>query len=258
MQGIAALQPYVIAAFLIWAAVLKLFTRRMHAQAGQTALARLVGAARAIPTLRLIGLVELVVAAVLLLPPALPWEGTAAAALSTGFLAYLAYSYVAAPTSSCGCLGTHSKPVNWRAFARAGLLLAMSVTAVWSQPFQPTTPLVLLGVAEAVALLGLSPELDRHWLTPLRQLLVRLRKPLAMPSAEDVPLEVSLRLLYRSPAYCSASARLSSDVQDVWDEEGFRFASYAAGDRTAVFAIPLAGDDPASVRVALVEEPAAA
>ncbi|MFC7718789.1 hypothetical protein [Nonomuraea recticatena] len=64
-----------------------------------------------------------------------------------------------------------------------------------------------------------------------------------------------MRVLYLSPAYCTASARLTSDVQDVWDEDGLRFASYAAGHRTAVFAIPLSGDDPRTVRVALVEEP---
>ncbi|MEU4548308.1 MauE/DoxX family redox-associated membrane protein [Nonomuraea dietziae] len=255
MQGIAALQPYVIAAFLSWAAVLKLFTRRMRSQAGRTALARLVGTARAIPTLRLIGLAELLVAAVLFLPPVSPWEGTAAAALSTGFLAYLAYSYLATPASSCGCLGAHSQPVNWRAFARAGLLLAMSVTAIWAQPFHPSAPLLLLGLAEALALLGLSPELDRHWLTPLRRLSVRLRKPLAVRPSRDVPLEASLRVLYLSPAYCTASARLTSDVQDVWDEDGLRFASYAAGPRTAIFAIPLWGVDPRAVRVALVDEP---
>ncbi|MFE3451699.1 MauE/DoxX family redox-associated membrane protein [Nonomuraea sp. NPDC059194] len=258
MQGIAALQPYVIAAFLVWAALLKLLDRRMRSQAGRTALARLVGSARAIPALRLVGLVELAVAAVLLLPPSLPAEGTAAAALSTGFLAYLAYSALATPTSSCGCLGAHAQPVNWRGFTRAGLLLAMSVIAVWATPFQPDTPLVLLGVAQGVVLLALSPELDRHWLRPLRRLLVRIRKPLAVPSPGDVPLEASLRLLYLSPAYCSVSAHLTSDVQDVWDENSHRFASYAAGERTAVFAIPLSDADPSSVRVALVEEPAAA
>ncbi|MGW4471388.1 MauE/DoxX family redox-associated membrane protein [Nonomuraea sp. NPDC004354] len=258
MQGIAALQPYVIAAFLAWAAVLKLFSRRMRSQAGQTALARLVGPARAIPLLRLVGLAELAVAAALLLPPASPWEGTAAAALSLGFLAYLGYAAVAAPASSCGCLGAHAQPVNVRGFARAGLLLAMSLAAIPAPPFRPDPPLLLLGLAEAVALLVLSPELDRRWLTPLRQLLVRLRKPLAVPDGREVPPEVSLRLLYRSPAYCTASARLTSDVQDVWEEDGLRFVSYAAGARTAVFAIPLSGGDPSAVRVALVEEPAPA
>ncbi|MFD1930135.1 MauE/DoxX family redox-associated membrane protein [Nonomuraea mangrovi] len=259
MQGIAALQPYLIAAFLVWAALLKLLDRRMRSQAGQTALALLVGSARAIPTFRLIGLVELAVAAALLAPPALPAEGAAATALSIGFLGYLTYSSLATPTSSCGCLGAHAQPVNWRAFTRAGLLLAMSVTAVWATPFRPDTLLVLLGAAEAVALLGLSPELDRHWLRPLRQFLVRLRRPLAVPPPQDVPLETSLRLLYLSPAYCTASAHLTSDVQDVWDEDVHRFASYAAaGGRTAIFAIPLSGDDPAAVRVALVDEPAAA
>jgi hypothetical protein len=73
-----------------------------------------------------------------------------------------------------------------------------------------------------------------------------------------VPLGASLHLLYRSPAYCSASAQLTSDVQDTWDEDDLRFVVFGARERTAVFAIPLHGDDPSAVRVALVHEPAAA
>ncbi|MEV0234573.1 MauE/DoxX family redox-associated membrane protein [Nonomuraea sp. NPDC050786] len=249
MHGIAATQPYVIALFLVWAGLMKLFSRRMRARAGQTALARLVGAARAVPALRLVGVVELAVAAALLAPPLSPWEGTAAALLCAGFLAYLTYSYVAAPTASCGCLGAHSRPVDVRAFTRAGLLLAASLVAI---PADPGPPLVALGLAEAVALMALSAELDRYWLTPLRRLLVRLRRPLAVVPSEHVPLGTSLHLLYRSPAYCSASAQLTSDVQDTWDEDGLRFVVYGARERTAVFAVPLTGDDPSAVLVTLV------
>ncbi|MFC4120867.1 MauE/DoxX family redox-associated membrane protein [Nonomuraea zeae] len=256
MQGIAASQPYVIALFLAWAGLLKLFSRRMRAQAGQTALAGLTGAARAVPALRLVGVVELAVAAALLIPPFSPAEGVAAAVVSTGFLAYLTYSAVAAPTASCGCLGAHSRPVNVRAFARAGLLLAASVLAIGAPP--AVAPITALALGEAVALLALSAELDRHWLVPLRRLLVRLRSPLAAPAGHEVPLGASLHLLYRSPAYCSASAQLTSDVQDTWDEDGLRFVVFGARERTAVFAVPLHGQDPSAVRVALVEEPAPA
>ncbi|MFG1878756.1 MauE/DoxX family redox-associated membrane protein [Sphaerisporangium sp. NPDC049003] len=258
MHGIAAPQPYVIALFLLWAALMKLLSRRMRAQAGQTALARLVGAARAVPALRLVAVLELAVAAALLLPPASPLEGTAATVLSAGFLLYLTYGRLAAPASSCGCLGTHARPVNWRGFGRAGLLLAVSVAAIWAGPYPLDATGVVVGLAEAAALLALSAELDRHWLTPLRRLLVRLRRPLAVVAPEKIPLEVSLRLLYLSPAYCSASARLTSDVQDVWDEDGLRFVVYAARERTAVFAVPLSGGEPSAVRVALIEEPALA
>lgn len=255
MQGIAASQPYVLALFLGWAGLLKLFSRRMRAQAGQTALARLVGQARAIPALAAVGLVEVAVAVTLALPPHSPAEGAAAAVLAAGFLAYLTYARLAAPTSSCGCLGTHSRPVDRRGFGRAGLLLAAALLSVTAGPHPPIVALV---VAEIAILLVLSSELDTYWLTPLRRLLVQLRRPLAVPPSREVPLETSLRLLYRSPAYCSASAYLSSDVRETWDEDGTRFVVYGAGARTAVFAIPLTGDDPGAVRVALVEEPAPA
>lgn len=221
----------------------------MRAQAGRTALARLTGPARAVPALLLVGLAELAVAAALLAPPLHRVDGVAAALLSAGFLAYLAYARVAAPASSCGCLGTHSRPVDLRAFARAGLLLAASLLAA-TAPAGPALPAVIM--LEAVVLLALSAELDRYWLTPLRRLLVRVRRPLAIPPPADVPLETSLHLLRRSLAYCSASAQLSSDVLESWDEDGTRFVVYGARGRTAVFAVPLAGDDPADVRVALV------
>ncbi|SEU43212.1 MauE/DoxX family redox-associated membrane protein [Nonomuraea wenchangensis] len=257
MNGIAASQPYVIALFLLWAGLMKLFGRRMRAQAGRSALARLVGAARAVPALRLVGLAELAVAAALLVPPLHPLDGAAAGLLATGFLGYLGYAYVAAPTSSCGCLGDHAKPVDVRSFARAGLLLAAALLAMTAPAAQP--PFVPLAVLEVVALLALSSELDRHWLVPLRRLRVRLRPPLAAPAPSgDVPLETSLHLLRRSPAYCSASARLTSDVRETWDEDGTRFVVYGAGPSTAVFAVPLSGDDPRAVRVALVDEAALA
>ncbi|RCG32058.1 hypothetical protein DQ384_05880 [Sphaerisporangium album] len=258
MHGIAALQPYVIGLVLLWASLTKLFSARMRAEAGRTALARLAGPARAVPALRLAGALELVVAAALLLPPVLPVEGVAATALSTGFLAYLAYARLTVPESSCGCLGAHSRPIEGRSFARAGLLLAASVAAIWAGPYTGGVWAALVAAAEVLVLLGLSPELDRHWLMPLRRLVVRVRKPLAPGPQGEVPLEVTLRLLYRSRAYCSASARLVSDVQDVWDEDGMRFVVYAAREGLAVFAVPLADADPAGVRVALVGEPALA
>ncbi|MFC5825099.1 MauE/DoxX family redox-associated membrane protein [Nonomuraea insulae] len=249
MNGIAASQPYVIALFLLWAGLMKLLSRRMRARAGQTALARLTGPARAVPALRLVGLAELAVAALLLLPPVHPLDGAAAALLSAGFLAYLAYARVAAPTSSCGCLGTHSRPVDARGFARAALLLAAAVLSMTAA----SSPIPAVVLLEAVILLVLSSELDRYWLTPLRRLLVRLRRPLALPPLRDVPLEASLHLLRRSLAYCSASAQLTSDVRETWDEDGVRFVVYGARERTAVFSVPLSGDDPGAVRVALVD-----
>ncbi|WP_344887833.1 MauE/DoxX family redox-associated membrane protein, partial [Nonomuraea antimicrobica] len=202
--------------------------------------------------LRLVGLAEVAVAAALLAPPLHPLDGAAAALLSAGFLGYLAYASVAAPTTSCGCLGTHSQPVDVRAFARAAFLLVASVVALLASS-AAAAPVPAVVVVEAVLLMALSSELDRHWLTPLRAHLVRVRRPLAAPPSARVPLETSLHLLRRSPAFCSASDQLTSDVQETWDEEGLRFVVYGASGRTAIFAVPLTGDDPEAVRVALVD-----
>jgi len=51
---------------------------------------------------------------------------------------------------------------------------------------------------------------------------------------------------------------LSSDIHDYWDDENWRFVSYAArydGRRaTAVFAVPHQDSTPSAIRVAVVEE----
>ncbi|WP_262287426.1 MauE/DoxX family redox-associated membrane protein, partial [Micromonospora sp. MA102] len=99
---IAALQPLVVGAVLIWSARVKLLDRHAATVARRSALVRLVGEHRALPAYRLLGAVELILGALLLLPPALRLETAAATAVAVGFLGYLTYARRAAPTSSCG------------------------------------------------------------------------------------------------------------------------------------------------------------
>ncbi len=259
----ASVQPLLIGGTLLWSGGLKCFSGSARRSADRSALPSLVGEGRALLAYRLTGAVELALAAVLLLPPVFLFEPVAAAALSVGFLAYLTYTRVVAPDSSCGCLSKQPTPVTWRAFARAGLLLAASLlatqaTAWWGGGLadRPASGAGLL-IVEIAAMIALSPEADRIWLLPLRRARIRMSHPLSERSFE-MPLESSLQQLQASPAFRQVGALLKSGLLETWDDEDVRMlcytAEYEGKTATAVFAVPRSHYRPEDVRVALVDE----
>ena len=262
IQMIAALQPLLVGAVLIWAAGVKLAHRHAADSARRSALARLIGERRAPAAYRLVGCVELSIGALLVLPPQWWAEAAAASMLAVGFLGYLGYAHRAAPDSSCGCLAAAPTPVSWRGFARAGALVAAGLLATvaaehWlstlaAHPLAGSATLL----AEAAALVTLSPELDRVWLLPLRRLRARLTHPLT--GGSGVPLLASVQQLQQSAAYRRVAVLLRSDVREHWEEGDLRLVCYAArhqGRRaTAVFAVPRLRYEPDAVRVALVDD----
>lgn len=261
MGQVAALQALVISALLVWSSYGKLVGPMVGARARRTALKKFVGEEKAEPAFRAVGAVELLLGAMLLLPPLWSVESPAAIALAVGFLAYLTYSRVASPDSSCGCAGSATAPVTWRSFGRAGLLLVAAVLAStadvgwWSMPGVAAVAVVLV---EAMLFVALSPELDRHWLLPLRRLKVRLTHPMAATASYDVPLATTQHQLLRSGAYRAVNSLLRSDIRDQWEEGDWRFVSYTAsyGERpaTAVFAVPRLRYAPEEIRVAIVDD----
>jgi hypothetical protein len=260
----ASVQPLLIGGTLLWSGGLKCFGRSARRAAERSALPSLVGETRAPAAYRLTGAVELALAAALLLSPAYH-AGTAAAAavLSVGFLGYLTYVRIVAPDSSCGCLSKQPAPVTWRAFGRAGLLLATALlgtqaTGWWGGGLADRpAPAAGLLICEIAAMVALSPEADRLWLLPLRRLRIRLRHPLAERSF-DMPLESSLQQLHNSPAYRRVGALLKSDLVETWDTDDVRMlcytAEYEGQPATAVFAVPRQHYRPEDIRVALVDE----
>lgn len=257
---LAAVQPLVIGLLLAWSSYGKLHGPHVAAKARRTALSNLVGDRYAAPAYRAVGGIELVIAVALLLPPVWMLEALGAVALAAGFVGYVVYARVVVPESSCGCMGSAATPVRWRAIARAGVLLAAALVALtadigwWSaEPWS----IALVGV-EGMVFVGLSAEVDRYWLMPLRRLRVRLTHPLAGTASYDVPLAATQQQLLRSTAYQSVNPFLRSDIRDHWDEGDWRFVSYTAayGERpaTAVFAVPRLRYEPDEVRVAIVDE----
>lgn len=260
---LANLAPAVVGGVLLWAGAIKLLGASAPAAARRSALRRLVGAERVVGVYRVIGGVELCLAAALVLPPAHPAESLAAAALCVGMLGYLGYAKVAAPDSSCGCLGEQHAPVRWRSFARAGLLAIGSGVAVLSSDWWATTVLdrplesfMVVAAWFAIVVL-LSPELDGRWLLPLRRLRVRVSHPLTGAPFE-VPLASSVQQLHKSDAYRVVAYLLRSDLLDTWDEGDWRLLTYSArrgsGAATAVFAVPKLAYEPDAVRVVLVAD----
>ncbi|SFO99319.1 hypothetical protein SAMN05421810_101620 [Amycolatopsis arida] len=269
----AAVQSVFVTGALGVAGVTKLFGRHTATAAHRSALRRLVGERRALPAYRLVGAVELALVVALLVPAGHPLTAVATTVWCLAMLAYLGYARLAAPGTSCGCLGSRTAPVGARAFARAGLLTAAAGliatvnltatglgTAALAVPWPVAlaahpVPAVALLAVEAAVFVALSAELDHRWLLPLRRLRVRLRHPLGRAvtaDPTDVPVQATLQQLYRSPAYRSAHGLLRSSVLDTWDEEGWRIVTFAAGEGTAVFAVPRGEHAPEKVRAVLV------
>jgi hypothetical protein len=205
-----------------------------------------------------VGVVELAVAAVALVPPV---RTIPAIGLSISFLGYLAYARQAAPESSCGCTSARPSPIGWRHFTHAGFLLAISVFALLGNgSWLSALSLGAIGVlaVEAAVIVSLNGQFDRYWLMPLRRLKVRLTRPLASATADVIPLHATVQTLERSPAFRTVGQALRSDVIESWDEGEWRLVRYTARfkDRpaSAVFAVPRGQDEPGRVKVAVVDD----
>lgn len=268
MSVFAALQPLIVGAVLVWAAVVKLTSRAAAREAQRSGLANLVGESRALPAYRLVGVVETVVGLALVTPPHLAVEGWAAAGVATCFLGYLTYLRVTSPESSCGCMSAKPTPVTWRSFVRGAVLVAAALGAAvasghWYTAFAANPmPSAAVVVGELLLIGSLSAEFDGAWLVPLRRLRIRLSHPLAGQPFQ-VPLEFSVEQLTHSPVYRAVSGMLRTDIRDWWDDDKWRVVCYGARfpgehgqDRavTAVFAVPQLRYEPDAVRVALVDE----
>ncbi|TDO69223.1 hypothetical protein EV651_101263 [Kribbella sp. VKM Ac-2571] len=256
MGTLAAAQPLLIGLLLLWSSYGKFADPK---QAERTALPSLVGEPRAKHAYQALATLEALLALALLLPPSWAIEALAAVVLSVGFAAFLIYSKIVVPEASCGCAGKSAKPVGNRAIARALLLLATAALATTADTgwWSAGAGLAVL-VFEAAAFAMLSAELDRYWLLPLRRFRIRLSHPYAGTASDATPLVATQRRVLLSPAYRAVDGLLRSDIHDYWDDEEWRFVSYAArydGRRaTAVFAVPHQDSAPSAIRVAVVDE----
>ncbi|WP_222853709.1 MauE/DoxX family redox-associated membrane protein [Fodinicola acaciae] len=261
MSVIASVQPLVIAAMLGWAGAYKLAGRTVGVAASRSALPKLLGTdQRALVAYRVTGGVELLVAVALLVAGDTPVPAAAASVVGAGFLAYLGYARLAAPKSSCGCTSARSEPIGWRSFARAGIVAAGSLLAL----FAATTPwwaagpsAVVVVVLEAALVLALSPDFDRTWLMPVRAWWSRHRPHPLGDIPDTVPVTATALNLERSEEFGRLSHVVRSGLIESWDTEGWRIMTYGGriGARavTVVFAVGL-DSTTVGVRSSIVDE----
>ncbi|WTU46277.1 hypothetical protein OG953_01990 [Streptomyces sp. NBC_00057] len=251
-----------------------MFRRGTAQLAPKTVLARMLRSSeRATTVLRATGAGELLIAAGLLVIPANPVPGAAAAVLGAGFLAYLGYGRAVEPESSCGCSASEDTRITWRAFARAAVVLNGGATVAVAQGTwwpavseRPGGALVFLAGAAAV-LVALSADLDRWWLLPLRRTRLHVfgHPLLGTAAGNQVLVAASVELLENSLAWQAAAPVVRSALPDRWEDDGWRILQYSGvyGDRenarpvAVVFALDAtagraAGGDPV-VRVSYVD-----
>jgi hypothetical protein len=215
----------------------KAFGRQVARQAAGTVLVRVLNdGRRATLVLRTTGVVELVIAAGLLLAPrsvlgAVP--AVLATVLGLAFVGYLAYARVTAPDSSCGCTARSNRPISWRAFVRAGLVVAGGALAIparaawWTQVAREPLAAVAFVVVVAVVLVAVSSDLDHLWLVPLRKARLKVFGHPLIGYGEGVPVAASIELLEHSLAWTSAAPIVRSALLDHWEADGWRFLQYS-------------------------------
>ncbi|SHN15844.1 MauE/DoxX family redox-associated membrane protein [Actinacidiphila paucisporea] len=250
---VSNLAPLVCAALLATTGAAKLFGRQTARLAANTVLVRVFNdGRRATLALRVLGGVELSLGAALLASPVALLPGAGTALLGVGFTGYLAYAKATAPESSCGCSARAEGPIGARSFTRAGLVVAGGLAAAggdaawWSEVSRRPGGSALVLAAAAAMLLGLTADLDRVWLVPLRKARIRVfGHPLPPASGERVPVAATVQLLENSLAWQTAMPVVRSALLDHWDDEGWRVLRYAGSYRDA------RGTHPVSVLFAL-------
>lgn len=164
IDQVAAVQALVAGVVFAWAGIWKVFVPSARTLAAESALATMLGGPRRAQTAHLaVGVGELVVATLLLLPPSRWWAMPLATMLALGFVGYLGLAWRIAPEKPCGCLGGRASKISWRSAARAVALLGITLLGWpththWAAALVAAPLLLLLVAAEAFVLWILSPE----------------------------------------------------------------------------------------------------
>jgi hypothetical protein len=195
-----------------------------------------------------VGATEILVAALLLLPPHLSWEPYLASALAIGFLAYLALAWRVAPEKTCACMGGRPTRISKRSSARAGAILLLTLLAwpaqmYWGAALVASPWLAIVIALELLALWALSPEFGGLGVAAQRRIvrgaLLRFNPTCAGVALDWERVENDLR---RTSQY-NALARYIRGPADRWREDCAGFiaynAEYESQPATAVFSFPV-------------------
>ncbi len=265
-ERVAAVQALIVGALFLWAGIWKVFFPAARQVAAQSALAKVLGGSRRAQTAHLVvGVGEIAVAALLLLPPSRWWAMRLATVFAVGFVGYLGLAWRIAPDRPCGCMGGRATKFSRRSLARAGTLLMLTLIGWASREFWGAALLAapwsaLLITAEVLTLWLLSPEFG--WTgARFEKRLIRWARLRLDPSCTRIApnwdeLEHGL---WRTAAFqelVRRGVRVGTST-DRWREGCWGYiacgASYEDRPATVVFAIPILFDA-RQVSAAVVDE----
>ena len=264
MTSVVNLQALLIGMLLLWAGSLKLLGSSTSSNISQSALAQLIRRPKVTQAVYYsLGVMELGVAVLLLLPPQYRWEMSLASGLMMLFLVYLIIVLRIAPERSCGCLGDSNVPISWHNVVRAGLLLGITLFGRHADQFWLTAlvanpwSLSVIGL-EGIVLLTLSPEVRWPW--------QRQTNSIALPDSSSdevdctvisIPVTNTLQQLRTSDLFLSLAVYLRSELREHWREGCWRYlcfeAEYEGVRATAIFAVPVV-PRPEWIRAAIINE----
>jgi hypothetical protein len=246
---IADAQALVLGVVLLWAGLWKVVSPQARELAKKSALAKLLptsGMAQAAHIA--VGASEILVAALLLLPPHLSWEPYLASALAVGFLAYLALAWKVAPEKTCACMGGRPTRISKRSVARAGAILLLTLLAwpaqmYWGAALVASPWLGIVIVLELLGLWALSPEFGGPEAAFQRRF-VRLALLRLNPTCAGVALDWErVESDLRRTSQFNALARYTRGIADRWREDCAGFIAYKAvyegQPATAIFTFPV-------------------
>lgn len=263
LAQIADVQALVLGVLFLWAGAWKVFFPKAHEVARNSALSALLptrGMAQAAHVA--VGASEIVVAALLLVPPHRWWASYLASALAVGFLAYLALAWRVAPEKTCSCMAGRPSRVSKRSGARACVILVLSLLAWPAQAYWGATLLIspwliLVVVVELLMLWALSPELTGFGVALQRRFFRDARLRLN-PTCSGIAVDwAQVENQLQGTSQYHALASYIEGPSDRWLEDCAGFIAYAAVyDRqpvTAIFTFPVLFD-PSEVAAALVDD----
>jgi len=263
VERIAAVQALVVGLLLGWAGLWKVVSPQARELATRSALGKLLTDPRQAQAAHLAtGAGEIVVAALLLLPPQRDWAMRIATLFALGFIGYLVLAWRIAPDRPCACMGGRISNISRRSVLRAVVLLALTLlgwgaSEYWAGALVAAPWVVLAIGVELLGLWLLSPEFG--WAgAQLEKRLLRAARRRLDPTCARVALDWDEleRRLRRTPHFLELALNLSA-LRDHWREECWAFFAYGATiegrHATAVFAVPTLFDKH-EVSVAVVDD----
>lgn len=247
MAEVASTQALVLGLILAYSGTGKLLLPGWQATARRSSLTYLMTGRKLDLFYKTLGGTELLVALLLLLPPAERWEMIPTSTLLLGFITYLGASAVVWKGRPCACMGESGTVAKWPPLMRAATMLMFALLAWvphdhWIHTLSREPRWFALPSVELLLVALLSPDLRP---SDFRRLFSNRQQAALLPrcATQNPPLHESMQLLHASRAFTELARYLGANPNDHWRDGCWRFftfpAHYEGHDLVAVFAVPL-------------------